>query len=453
MNNNSELSNAIIEITDIAINLGLDPFPMRYEICPSDIIYTFGVYGMPTRYSHWSFGKAFYKLKLQYDLGLTKIYELIINSNPSYAFLLEGNSLIQNKLIVAHVLAHSDFFKNNIHFANTSRDMVESMARTAERIRVYETNYGKKRVEEFIDSVIAIQEHVDPYANKKKTNKVITEYGNHSNKSISSGYDDLSEKDNALKDNNQGKVNTFEKDILLFIWKHSKVLEDWQRDILTKLREEMLYFWPQIETKIMNEGWATYWHTKILREIDLSEEETIELAKLNSTVLNRSGTGINPYYLGLKIFEDLEEKWGRKAGYFERSKIFEVREFENDISFIRNYLTNDLISKLDLFLYQKKGNNWVIVEKNHQNIRNQLINERVNGGYPYIVVIDGDYLNNGELYLKHQYEELELDIYYLEKTLPYIYKLWGRMVHIETTIENRLIRFSYDGKKSYRKFL
>src|SRR6476619_3181581 len=157
-----ELQRAIEEITEIAKGFGLDFYPMRYEICPADIIYTFGAYGMPTRFSHWSFGKTFHRMKLHYDLGLSKIYELVINSNPCYAFLLDTNSLIQNKLIVAHVLAHSDFFKNNVRFSNTNRDMVESMAATAERIKLYEQKYGKKLVEEFLNAVIAIQEHIDP---------------------------------------------------------------------------------------------------------------------------------------------------------------------------------------------------------------------------------------------------------------------------------------------------
>ncbi|MET1167882.1 SpoVR family protein, partial [Bacillus velezensis] len=157
-----DLEYAIAEIMEIANGFGLDYYPMRYEICPSDIIYTFGAYGMPTRFSHWSFGKTFHKMKMQYDFGLSKIYELVINCNPCYAFLLDGNSLIQNKLIVAHVLAHCDFFKNNARFSKSNRNMVESMAATADRISNYEMEYGTEAVEAFIDAVIAIQEHVDP---------------------------------------------------------------------------------------------------------------------------------------------------------------------------------------------------------------------------------------------------------------------------------------------------
>lgn len=157
------LEKRIEEITEIAEGFGLDFYPMRYEICPADIIYTFGAYGMPTRFSHWSFGKQFHKMKVQYDLGLSKIYELVINSDPCYAFLLNNNSLIQNELIVAHVLGHCDFFKNNCRFQGTRKDMVESMSATAERIFHYERVHGKKEVEEFLDAILAVQEHVDPY--------------------------------------------------------------------------------------------------------------------------------------------------------------------------------------------------------------------------------------------------------------------------------------------------
>jgi len=124
---------------------------------------------MPTRFSHWTFGKAYQKMKTQYDYNLSRIYEMVINSDPCYAFLLDGNSLIQNKLVVAHVLAHCDFFKNNAYFRHTSRNMVETMASAANRFREYEFKYGKQKVESFLDSVIAIQEQVDPYLGIKGT--------------------------------------------------------------------------------------------------------------------------------------------------------------------------------------------------------------------------------------------------------------------------------------------
>lgn len=260
-----QLETAIDEITEIAKGFGLDFYPMRYEICPADIIYTFGAYGMPTRFSHWSFGKSFYRMKLQYDLNLSKIYELVINSNPCYAFLLDGNSLIQNKLIVAHVLGHCDFFKNNVRFSNTNRDMVETMAASSERIRQYEIKYGKEDVENFLDACLAIQEHIDPslYRSKLRWNRQEGASSTESGRGgYTSRYDDLWKLDQINKPAEQPSVQKFppqpEKDLLLFLQEYSPILKEWQRDILTIMRDEMLYFWPQIETKIMNEGWALY---------------------------------------------------------------------------------------------------------------------------------------------------------------------------------------------------
>ena len=180
---------------------------MRYEICPAEIIYTFGAYGMPTRFSHWSFGKQFFRMKLQYDLGLSKIYELVINSDPCYAFLLDTNSLIQNKLIVAHVLAHCDFFKNNIRFSNTKRDMVESMAATADRVKAYEHKYGKAEVETFLDAVLAIQEHIDPSLMRPKLAWSIDDLEEEEvEKKKVSQYDDLWNLDNRNKKQERSNV-------------------------------------------------------------------------------------------------------------------------------------------------------------------------------------------------------------------------------------------------------
>lgn len=468
-----QLERAIGEITEIARGFGLDFYSMRYEICPADILYTFGAYGMPTRFSHWSFGKAFHRMKIHYDFNLSKIYELVINSDPCYAFLLEGNSLIQNKLIVAHVLAHCDFFKNNVHFSNTKRDMVESMSASAERIRAYEIRYGKREVEAFLDAVLAIQEQVDPSLLRPKLRWDIEAKDDALSPVRQSAYDDLwalDEEEKARREEEEKrrkKTRQFppqpEKDLVLFIQEHSPILEDWQRDVMTILWEEMLYFWPQLETKVMNEGWASYWHLRILREMALTEAETVEFAKLHASVIQPSRTGINPYLLGLKMFEAIEKRWdhpteeereryGRQPGK-GREKMFEVREIERDTSFIRNYLTKELVEELDLYLFQKQGNDWVVSDKNWENVRDQLVAARVNGGFPYITVQDGDYLQNGELYLKHHDEGLELDIKHLEKTLPHVYQLWGRTVHLETVVEERPVLFTYNGKKMQRKLM
>ncbi|MFZ3172758.1 MAG: SpoVR family protein [Carboxydocellales bacterium] len=450
MNKQNELEllgQAIEEISEIAHKFGLDFYDMRFEICPADILYTFGAYGMPTRFSHWSFGKSFHRMKTSYDYNLSRIYELVVNSDPCYAFLLEGNSLIQNKLVIAHVYAHCDFFKNNFHFRHTNRQMVDSMASSALRISEYEFKYGRKKVEPFIDAVLAIQEHINPNPNLKQNSKPP--------KQIVSGkvgkYDDLWSLEQRLEQQNDeaSKITPAlpnpEKDLLFYLMSNAKDLEDWQRDILSIVRDEMIYFWPQIETKIMNEGWASLWHARIIRELDINEDEAVEFAKMHSGVIQPSSTSINPYYLGLKIWENIEQRY--------HDQIFEVRETESDLSFLRNYLTEDLVEELDIYMYKKVGHQWQIVEKDWEKVRDGLVSNLVNGGFPYIVVVDGDYNRNGDLYLKHMFEGVELDIRYLEKTLPYVYHIWGRQVHLETVVDSKQCLFSYNGEKNIKKIL
>ncbi|MBU4532276.1 MAG: SpoVR family protein [Eubacteriales bacterium] len=412
-----ELEKAIGEVMDKASAEGLDYFDMRFEICPAEVIYGFGAYGMPTRFAHWSFGKGYSRIKTEYDLNLSRIYEMVINTDPCYAFLLDRNTLIQNKLIVGHALAHSDFFKNNAFFRSTSRRMLDTMEASARRIQDYELSYEQKTVESFIDAVLSIQEHVNPY-------------------------DRLSESVHS-----SGKGSRQEtKDVLGYLKAHSPILDDWQRDIVNIIREETLYFWPQLETKILNEGWATFWHLRLLRRMELSEAETLELAVMQSELITPGRFRINPYHLGLRILESIEAHFGTE-------ELWDVRARENDVSLIRNYLTPELVDELDLYLYRRVGYEWRVVDKNWHRIRDTLVQSLINGGHPYIVVMDGDFKGLGELYLRHAYEGVELDVPYLERTLPHIHKLWSRTVHLETVLDEKTVQFSYDGERIARSFL
>src|SRR5262245_48816064 len=155
MPNETELiAQAVDEIWKVGEQMQLDPFPIHFEIVPPAIMYEIGAYGLPGRFSHCTHWKAFHQMKTMYDYGLSKIYELIINTNPAQAFLLEGNSLIQNKLVIAHVIGHSDFFKNNAYFQHTSRQMAETAGVNAERIRSYEFHQGVDEVGQFLDAAL-----------------------------------------------------------------------------------------------------------------------------------------------------------------------------------------------------------------------------------------------------------------------------------------------------------
>lgn len=433
----------ISEILQCAREQGLDFLPMRFEICPAEIIYTFGAYGMPTRYSHWSFGKAYHRIKTQYDYGLNRIYEMVINTRPCYAFLLSGNSLVQNKLVIAHVLAHSDFFKNNVYFSYTSGEMLETMAQAAGRMREYEMLYGRDRVEKFVDAVLSIQEHVDPhrFINRSRPGMSCREQCKGHRPQTCRGLDRPDhEKKPFLGPREAPDKAEPEKDLLLFIMKNSPALRDWERDIIGMVRAETLYFWPQITTKVLNEGWATYWHVHMMRSLDLGEEDAVEFARMHAELIQPGRLFLNPYLVGLRILEDIERRWGVE-------KLFEVRALENDVSFLRNYLTQELVEVLDLYVYRRTGQEWRIVTKEWERVRESAVANLLNGGHPYIVVRDGDYGRRGELYLQHMYEGLELDLYHMERALAHVYRLWLRPVHLETVQDGKRVVFCCNGER------
>jgi stage V sporulation protein R len=466
-----ELEEAIEQIWEIAtVKFGLDPFPVRFEIVPASVMYEVGSYALPGRYSHWTFGKAYHRMKMMYDFGLSKIYEVVINSNPSYAFLLETNSPIQNKMVIAHVLGHVDFFKNNAYFSKTNRRMVDGAAMHARRMSEYEFKHGRKVVEEFLDAVLSIEEHVDPNLFIKREARDQNKNAPDEKKRRREGrYDDLfsedersfqdaGEKDADDESKSRSQLRVPEKDLVYFIMKNSPALEEWQRDVMAMLHEEMEYFIPQMQTKIMNEGWASVWHSRIMREMDFPTNDHLEFAELHAGVVSPHKGQLNPYYLGYKILEDIERRWdnptkderekfGRKGGE-GREKLFEVRENDNDISFLRNYLTEELCEELDLFVYQLVDDEeWTVSEKKWEKVRDQLVSNMTNFGFPYIEVVDGDYDRNRELYLVHRYEGVELDMKYARKTLEYVYKLWGRDVHLETVSDEEPLVMHYDGSE------
>ncbi|GAC1503619.1 MAG: hypothetical protein NVS2B12_15010 [Ktedonobacteraceae bacterium] len=869
-----------------AKRFGLDPFPTHFELVPASVMYEFASYSLPGRFSHWTHGKAYYRQKMQYDFGLSKIYEMVVNTNPSYAFLMEMNDLLQNTFVAAHVFGHTDFFKNNAYFQHTSRRMIDKASGHAERIAKYEFDHGKDEVERFLDSVLSIQEHVD--YNLLLRSDDASAKGEKQAQHFRGEYEDLwgladkEKKAEEERDLKPGKPPRFpekpEKDLLLFLMRHAPHLTPWQRDILDIVRTEMLYFVPQMQTKTMNEGWAclvgssllltehgflrydalhqrlaqgdvisvasgngaqdkisdrhirrnaatirvrtrrglvlegaeehklsvgpdqwlvlkdvqvgqriplsvgdniwptqlvpiappaqlvaatvtdvaqeaavsvktayrslsgkteyareridaaiqkvpytpgnagkpgyasrfpltspthltvpfaeflgylvgdgnihvskhalaigfasgdiecrdrhaqlvtelfaiepavfwddetasgqggrwrvvfysanvldllqslnidlyakapqkripaavlqspkavvsaflrayfdcdgcaslkegvilstfsdeiaqtlqvlllnygilsrrygvnirvkgasakvfaqeigfgltrkrtklaqyvknhlwfvredtrdevvsvepsvadvyditvedshryvangmlhhnSIWHSRIMREMGdkglISDSDTVEFAQLHSSVLTPSRTSLNPYYIGFKIFEDIERRWdnptleererfGRRPG-MGRQKIFEVRELDNDVSFLRNYLTEDLVKDLDLYLYKKEGDEWVIAEKNWQKVRDTIVANMTNFGHPYLVVDNGDYRGNRELYIKHLFEGQELDLNYAEKTLHHVFQLWSRPVHLETVFEGKRILLTYDGERNSKSTL
>lgn len=309
------LEEALERIWEIARGFGLDPFPVNFEIVPATVMYEIGSYALPGRFSHWTFGKAYHRMKTMYDFGLSRIYEVVINTNPAYGFLLETNSPLQNKLVMAHVLGHVDFFKHNAYFAHTNRRMVDEVNLHAARIEEYEFKYGRKTVEAFLDAVLSIEEHIDPnFLIRKERDlppppeKATSGRENPFEDILRLGEKPAGETAPPPK-RKPGEPVYPEKDLVWFIANYSPALEDWQRDVMMMIHDEMLYFVPQMQTKIMNEGWASYWHARIMRELCEGTDDFVEFAELHASVVSPHKGQLNPYYLGYKIFEDIERRW------------------------------------------------------------------------------------------------------------------------------------------------
>jgi stage V sporulation protein R len=436
----AQLEHWIGRIWEQAHAFGLDPYPTHFEVVPASIMYEFGAYGLPGRFSHWTHGRAYHQMKTMYDYGLSKIYELVINTDPCYAFLMEANTPLENKLVVAHVLAHCDFFRHNAYFKRTNRQMVETASVNAERIRRYEFEHGTRAVETFLDAVLSIEEHVDPVEQRG------TSQGDaHDERPAqrTTAYDDLFALDDEPSKPAEPKARKrvpaeSQRDLLGFLQEHTPHLEDWQRDVIAIVRQERLYFVPQMRTKILNEGWATLWHSRILRELELPDDEYSDFARLNASVAAPSRRSLNPYYVGMKLLEFVEREG--------KVPLMEIRQVESDVSFMRNYLSKQAVEELDLYLYEYEDGAWKVVEKDWEKVRDGIVQSLTTYGIPYIAVEDGDHKGNRELYLKHYFEGDALDLRYAEKTLGHVQAIWERAVHLETVIEDVPTVLTYDGE-------
>lgn len=423
------------EIWELARQNGLDPYPVYFELVPASALYEFAAYLIPGRMSHWSYGKAYHLMKTRYDYGLNKLYEMVINSNPAYGFLLESNSELENTFVKAHVMGHVDFFHRNHCFWHTSEDMIEQVARHADRVRHYEFLYGRTKVEKTLDAVLALQNHVrwpsPKYQLPRDTGGIPDE------RRQVDQWDDIGS-------NKEPHVHAVKPeialtdDLLRFLAERSTVLEEWQQDVVNMVHDEMVYFWPQIRTKIMNEGWASFWHVELMRQMPLSDDDYVNFARLHSSVIAPLTYQLNPYSVGYHIFRRIYETEGMDGAFL-------AREVNDDLSFIRNYLTQDLAQELNLYVYGPQNDEIVVKDREWKVVKQQLIQDLTHGGIPIIDVNDDNFNHRQELYLVHRHEGTDLDLPYAEHTLQYVYQLWGKTVHLETVSDHRRIVLTFDG--------
>ncbi len=477
------------ETRDLAKSYGLDFYEVIFELVDHDELNMVASYGgFPVRYPHWRWGMEYEQLSKSYSYGLSKIYELVINNDPCYAYLMRSNSITEQKLVMAHVYGHCDFFKNNAWFAHTSRKMMDVLANHGARIRRYMDRHGQGPVEDFIDVVHSLDNLIDPYspyiARGTDARSTARERDSASRDEVrkiaAKDYMDryinppaFLQKQQARIDKQRQQTRQFParpaRDVLKFLLDHAP-LETWQQDVLAMLREEAYYFAPQGMTKIMNEGWAVYWHSTLMTRHLVEASEIVQYCDTHSGTLSTRPGQINPYKLGVELFRDIEERWNKGRfgpDYMRcddpelrrkwnrptnegRAKIFEVRRVYNDVTFIDEYVTPEFAEDQKMFVYgqDRETGQYVIVDRDYTKVKKQLLEALTNFGNPIIKVVDGNHKNRGELYLVHEWVGGDLQLDQAELTLQSLYKLWQRPVHIETIVDGKGKLLTFDGTQS-----
>jgi stage V sporulation protein R len=477
------------EIQRYARGYGLDFFPTIFELIDADQLNAVAARGgFPTRYPHWRFGMEYEQLAKGYHYGLQKIYEMVINNDPCYAYLMRSNEMIDQKLVMAHVYGHCDFFKNNQWFSHTNRKMMDDMANHGTRIRRYMDEVGVEEVEDFIDACLSVEDLIDLHAphirrhekkdrydfsgkEKKEEKRAPRFEAKDYMESFINPREKLKQQDEKLAEvASRAFPEQPERDVMLFLLENAP-LESWQADVLAMLRDESYYFAPQAQTKIMNEGWASYWHSTIMIRQGLTSADVINYCDHHSGTMASSSTQLNPYKVGIELFRNIEDRWNRGAFGREyedcddyqqrrhwntdaglgREKIFEVRRIHNDLTFIDEFLTLDFVRehKFFRFGYNENTEAYEIESREFPKIKQQLLESLTNRGRPMISVVDGNYKNRGELFLVHDFSGVELQLDYARDTLVNLERLWSRPVHLETVLEEAKTVLSYDGAEHH----
>ncbi len=479
------------EIEGYARGYGLDFYETIFEVIDADDLNEVAAYGgFPTRYPHWSFGMSYEELRKGYDYGLSKIYEMVINNDPCYAYLMRSNHTVDQKLVMAHVYGHCDFFKNNAYFGHTNRKMMDEMANHGARIRHYVERFGEDEVEAFMDRCMSIDDLIDVHSTAIRRREPVSRYDfspetdesaqDRATRFKSKDYMDdyinprdlLKKEEEERRKAREQTARSFperpEKDVLLFLIENAP-LKNWQRDILEIVRDEAYYFAPQGQTKIMNEGWASYWHSTMMTQKILTPSEVIDYADHHSGTMAVSRGRINPYKLGIELLRDIEHRWntGKFGKEYEecedlekrrnwdkqlglgRQKIFEVRRVHNDITFIDTFLTPEFCVQHNMFTFawQEQAGGYIIESRDFEKIKQRLLFSLTNFGKPWIYVVDGNFRNRGELLLKHQHSGVELRLDHAADTLTNIQYIWGRPVHLQTLVEGKPTMLSFDGNE------
>lgn len=433
-----------LRLEELARSEGLDYYPLHFEEVSENFMQEIAVYGLPVRMPHWSFGVRYVYQLVQHRMGHSRLFEVVFPGNPGRAYLARGNSMAENTLVIAHVLGHADFSKHNALFKRSQEEIgyriVELAANHAQRISAAIDEHGQERVEQVLDAALALEAHVDTF---KGVHRDL--YPTHlaerkrNDDAFARRFRELPGEDNGLsiaveQDRRAPIPPSPEHDLLWFIAHYAPEMEGWERDIFLAVREESFYFNPVFACQIMNEGWACYWHARLLREADfLSQGDYLDAIKTHSDVVrphaaeSQVALAPNPYHLGFCMWEKIIEEQGLESA-------FEIRSIDDDFSFIRNYLTRELADELNLFEYTvRKDGSVEVIETEIDELRDTILASKYNFGAPVVTAQQVD--SDGTLHLVHDHvsDGRGLDLRRTERVLEYVHRVWRRDVRLKTT--------------------
>ena len=441
---NESLEEYSVGLETLAKKLGLDYYPVDFELAPASLMTEIAVYGLPVRMPHWSFGVRYIHQLVRQSMGHSRIFEVMFPGDPCHAYLMDGNTIAENTLVTAHVLGHADFSKNNALFARfheqAGANIIEMAAAHAHRIQQAIDDIGTERVEAVLDAALALESHVDmdkelhrsPYPTRADAKK------EQPKNPFQARFERLPEAKAAPEEVPEHPPRIPvpphpEYDLLWFIAQYAPDLEQWERDIFLSVRAESLYFYPVFACQIMNEGWASYWHARLLREAEfLPQPLYLSAIKAHSDVVRPYAAGeqtalaVNPYHLGFTIWERIVEKHG-----LDRAR--EVRRDEDDFGFIRNWLDRDLAEETGLLVYEESGDGEIrVVTRDLNAIREAILAPKFNYGAPRIAATE--MRQDGTLVLTHDHasDGRGLDVARGNRVIQYIRRVWRRPVRLNT---------------------
>ncbi|WP_083411805.1 SpoVR family protein [Janthinobacterium sp. 1_2014MBL_MicDiv] len=466
------LASYAARIEALALEAGL-VFPrVDFELVPDSFMAEIAIYGLPVRMRHWSFGVRYIHQLVHQKMGNSHIFEVMFPGDPCHAYMAEHNSVAENTLVTAHVLGHADFASRNELFirfgAMAGQHILEQSAARAQRIETALQHHGQDQVEAVLDAALALEQHVDihaalhrpPYPDAPDASAATAPAWRHGPAASGGAGDAVSSTAAALPGPFARRFQRLpgeaaaraaqeaararlaqrpllpprpEYDLLWFIAHHAPEMADWERDIFLAVREESFYFYPVYACQIMNEGWASYWHARLLREADfLPPELYLSAIKSHSDVVrpyageHQLALAVNPYHLGFCMWEQIIEREGL-------ARARQICQEDDDFSFIRNYLDAELADRLGLFVHESRRDGETrLASRELPSIREAILAPKYNYGAPSIAITL--LKDDGSLVLRHEHQRdgRGLDLEQAERVLAYIARVWRRPVSLHT---------------------